>query len=233
MSTVSIDRRGPTFLTLLLLAALAGCASKGEPKPVMASASPGNDPAAAEVPAPVTAPGAEGVAALPTALGVRPAVEISPANQRMWDRALEAIRVEDWRRAEILLLEITMDQPELSGPWVNLAQVYSTLERDDEARSAYLEAINADPGNCAARNMLGVLSRKDGDFQSAESHYQACLAQSPGFVEAQLNLGILYELYLGKLEDALLAYRRYQQITGGTDQRVAGWVMDLERRLGV
>ena len=49
--------------------------------------------------------------------------------------------------------------------------------------------------------------------------------------EAYLNLGILYELYLGRLDDALQAYQKYQALSESADQRVAGWVSDLERRL--
>ena len=49
-----------------------------------------------------------------------------------------------------------------------------------------------------------------------------------------LNLGILYEVYLGKLPQALEAYREYQELqasVGAEDARVKGWVIDLERRL--
>ena len=50
---------------------------------------------------------------------------------------------------------------------------------------------------------------------------------------AWTNLGILYELYLGKLPEALEYYRTYQSMLSEPDRRVQGWVMDLERRLGV
>ena len=43
--------------------------------------------------------------------------------------------------------------------------------------------------------------------------------------------GILYELYLGRFDDALKAYQTYQTLTDTPDLRVAGWVSDLQRRL--
>jgi len=46
-------------------------------------------------------------------------------------------------------------------------------------------------------------------------------------------LGILYELYLGRLDDALQAYQTYQTLSENPDMRVAGWVSDLERRIAV
>ena len=202
------------LLTLCAGLVLAGCA--GTPQ-----TPPSGDPAdVAEVP----------VEALATP---EAPVEIAPANERLWQSALSAIRESDWTRAEVLLQEITVDQPELAGPWVNLGQVYAQMQRPDDAEAAYLEAVRASPRNCAARNRLGVLSRKAGDFASAEAHYLACVEGSPQYKDAYLNLGILYELYLGKLEDALASYRRYQELSDGENTRVAGWVMDLERRLGV
>ena len=208
----------------LFALAIAGCAGVSRDKP----ATPGV--------------GARGIgsAALPdgpfdpnNAMPSGPPVSISGANERLWDRALEAIRGNDLLRAEVLLQEITEDQPELSGPWVNLGQVYAVMERGDEAQLAYLQAVKANPNNCVALNLLGVLSRKAGDFRSAEEHYLACVERAPYYKDTYLNLGILYELYLGKLEDALVSYRRYQELSGGEDQQVAGWVIDLERRLGV
>jgi tetratricopeptide (TPR) repeat protein len=85
---------------------------------------------------------------------------------------------------------------------------------------------------CSARNELGVLLRRRGEFAAAEAHYLACLEHQPDFQPAHLNLGILYELYLGRLEEALAAYRRYQALAAQPDRKVGVWVVDLERRLG-
>lgn len=160
-------------------------------------------------------------------------VQASRRNASAFDQALTAMRAGRLAEAERLLLEITTDQPELSGPWVNLGQVYVLREQHEEARLAFRQAVAANPRNCVARNQLGVLSRQLGDFAGAEEHYRACLEQVPDFGDAYLNLGILYELYLGRLPEALEAYRRYQILSGDSDRRVAGWVADLERRLGV
>ena len=59
------------------------------------------------------------------------------------------------------------------------------------------------------------------------------MKQVPGFKDAYLNLGILYELYLGRLPEALAAYRQYQSLSSEPNRKVVGWVVDLERRLGV
>jgi tetratricopeptide (TPR) repeat protein len=162
-----------------------------------------------------------------------PPPEVKGDTLASFEQAVAAMQAGRMQDAEILLLEITRAQPELAGPWINLGQVYVALEQHEEARLAFLEAIRANPRNCTAYNELGVLSRQYGDFASAEEHYRRCIEIAPEFKDAYLNLGILYELYLGKLPEALEYYRRYQSLLEEPDRRVQGWVMDLERRLGV
>lgn len=162
-----------------------------------------------------------------------PPPEVRKANQQIFDQAVAAMRAGRLREAEVLFLEITADQPELAGPWINLGQIYTRTEQVEAARQAFERAVSSNPWNCAAHNQLGVLSRQHGDFGAAEHHYLACLKRVPDFQDAYLNLGILYELYLGRLDDALNYYRYYQALLDEPDPRVQGWVLDLQRRLGV
>lgn len=160
-------------------------------------------------------------------------LDVKPANRDAFAQALAAIEAQRWTQAEPLLRKVTADQPGLAGPWVNLAQVYVATDQIEEARLALGQAIEANPNHCAARNRLGVLSRQAGDFAAAEEHYKRCLSVEPDNETVVLNLGILYELYLGRLPEALAAYRQYQDLSDSEDRKVKGWVMDLERRLGV
>ncbi len=167
------------------------------------------------------------------ALNAAPAqgVAVDRKSEAQFEDALAAIRAERYDEAERLLKELTARDPALSGPWVNLGSVYEARGDDSAAEQAYKKAIQANPDNCAAYVDLGVLARRSGDFLTAESNYLACLARVPDFREAYLNLGILYELYLGRLDDALKAYQTYQTLSSSQDMRVAGWVSDLERRI--
>jgi len=170
---------------------------------------------------------------LPVQEGVIVAPEVQGENARAFARATDALRSGRVTEAEGLLVQITEDQPELAGPWINLAEVYVVQGRESDARKALARAVAANPVSCAARTELGVLLRRQGEFAEAEAQYRACLDAAPDYRAAYLNLGILYELYLGRLEEALEAYRQYQFLAAEPDRRVAGWVMDLERRLGV
>jgi len=197
-------------LAALLLLLLAGCAGKPTKDGDVEWTSAGASGPIAETAAP----------------------EVSADNARAFDAAVAALQTGDTDKAEVLLLEITASQPELAGPWVNLGQVYLAKDDMEAARQAFEQAVAANPANCEAHTQLGVMHRQVGDFATAEEHYQACLERVPGYADAYLNLGILYELYLGRLSDALAVYRQYQTLANDPDQRVKGWVMDLERRVG-
>jgi Flp pilus assembly protein TadD len=160
-------------------------------------------------------------------------VEVLDDTAADFQAALTLLQQDRFPEAEVLLLEITASQPELAGPWFNLGKVYLALERPEDARFAFEQAALANPRNCAVLNELGVLSRRAGDFEAAETRYLQCIEVRPDDAIAHLNLGILYELYLGRLADALDHYRRYQSMQSEPDRKVAGWVVDLERRLGV
>jgi tetratricopeptide (TPR) repeat protein len=162
-----------------------------------------------------------------------PAPEVKGHNAADFEDAVSFIQEGRHEDAEIILLGVTSDQPELAGPWINLGQVYVALNQPEEARRSFEAAARANPWNCTAHNELGLLSRQHGDFESAERHYLNCLEKVPSDGAANLNLGILYELYLGRLSEALGYYRHYQTLLTEPDRRVQGWVMDLERRLGV
>lgn len=197
---------------LLALALLQGCATL--------PGGQGDAPAGA----PATRDGL-GEAAVP-----EPAV--LPHNCERFTRATALAREGRLVEAEALLLQITDDQPELAGPWINLARVFVDQERPDDAVSALQQAVLANPANCAARTELGVLLRRRGEFAGAEAHYLACLEHQPDYQAAYLNLGILYDLYLGRLDDALAAYEHYQSLAAEPDRQVNVWVVDLQRRLG-
>ncbi len=162
-----------------------------------------------------------------------PAVEVDRKSAALFDAALEAIATAKYRDAEVLLTELTAREPRLSGPWVNLGMVQDELNNVEGAKASFKHAIEANPSNCVAYTELGLLARRSGDFLTAEANYLACLAQVPDFREAHLNLGILYELYLGRLSDALDAYRSYLSLRDGDDRRVKGWAADIERRLAL
>ncbi len=85
------------------------------------------------------------------------------------------------------------------------------------------------PEEPAAYNSRGILYRDNGEFKKAEADYQKSITLKPDFSDAFLNLGILYELYLGKPGDALKNYKEYLK-KGGKREDVLVWINVLEKK---
>ena len=151
--------------------------------------------------------------------------------QALFDRAVILIEQGQLDAAEVLLIELSSDQPELAGPWVNRGLIHVARNELEQAQQAFLSALDANPQNCDALNQLGVMARREGRFSDAESYYRQCIDAQPLYPHAHLNLAILFELYMGRLGEALVAYNNYQMMLPEPDARVRGWVMDLERRV--
>ena len=100
-----------------------------------------------------------------------------------------------------------------------------------EAEKAFKAALELSPSNAVAGNELGITERKLGKFADAEAAYQRAIAAEPNYAPAHLNLGVLYDLYLGEPQKALEQFERYIEIAGENKQ-VAGWVVELRKRVG-
>jgi Flp pilus assembly protein TadD len=162
--------------------------------------------------------------------GVAPLV-VKERSTREYAAALEKMRAHQYGEAEPMLVKLTQEEPTASGPWANLGVIYRERGDTEAAEKAFKRAVEINPKNGAALNELGVIARARGDFLTAEASYQQCVKAQPDNAACYLNLGILYELYLGRFGDALDAYRTFQSLSVAPDERVQGWVSDLERRL--
>jgi tetratricopeptide (TPR) repeat protein len=100
-----------------------------------------------------------------------------------------------------------------------------------EAESAFKTALELKPADAVAGNELGIVERKLGKFAEAEAAYQRTIAAEPNYAPAHLNLGVLYDLYLAEPQKALGEFERYIEIAGENKQ-VAGWVVELRKRVG-
>jgi tetratricopeptide (TPR) repeat protein len=152
--------------------------------------------------------------------------------QAVYDRALEAMRAQDWLRAESELGQLTRDYPAYLGPQVNLAIVYRHENRPTDARAALDRVLAIDPKHAVANDELGILLRETGKFEDAERAYRRALETDPSYALAHYNLGVLLDVYLRRGAEAIEQYEAYQSSLAEPDKRVAGWLIDLRRRFG-
>lgn len=145
--------------------------------------------------------------------------------------AQASMREKQWDQAEATLLLMTETYPELSGPYVNLGIVYLQTQRYEEAVKALEFAIATNPTNMDAYSQLGLAYREQGLFEQADMSYQSALSVWPHHADSLKNSAILYDLYLGKLPEALERYKLLAQIQGEPTRELKGWIIDLERRI--
>lgn len=145
--------------------------------------------------------------------------------------AVVSMQQKNWDRAEAVLKQLAEKNPKLSGIHLNLGIVYRNKGDVEKAAVEFNRAISANMKNVEAYNQLAVLKREAGDFAAAESLYQKALGIWPFYPEGHKNIAILYDLYLGKPEQALPHYQAYQQLLPAPDKQVDSWVADLQRRL--
>jgi len=201
----------------VLAAGLAGCATVTELKDkVMPATSAAVAPAA-------SAPAARPVAAVN-------ATPLAPAVQRAFDDAVRAQRAGKPADAERGYRALLQSNPELGGPHANLGVIYRQAGKLDDSVRELETAVKLSPRQPIYLNQLGIAYRQQGQFAKARDAYQRALAQDPGYAAAMLNLGILYDLYLGDTQRALEQYARYLSLFPNGDPTVSKWVADLKNR---
>ncbi len=162
-----------------------------------------------------------------------PAVAVPGAVAVAYEAAVARLKAGDYAGAEAGLGAIMRDYPMLPGPYVNAAIAYVHDGRDDDALAMLHKALAIEPDDAQANDELGIVLRRRGDFAGAEKAYRRALAARPGYALALYNLGVLLDVYLRRPAEALPLYEQYQKSLPAPDKKVAGWIVDLKRRVGV
>jgi tetratricopeptide (TPR) repeat protein len=103
---------------------------------------------------------------------------------------------------------------------------YARVERGAESPPGLAPELDA-----AAANREGIAEREAGRFAAARAAYERALTIDPLHADAERNLAILLDLYLGDPASALAHYERYQVLTAGADEEVTAWLVELKARL--
>jgi tetratricopeptide (TPR) repeat protein len=218
-----VNSKSNRFVSLTALVLVAGCHS-APPKP---SAPVSSAPESA-------APSGKSGNAGPTGKGAAPPVTTAPIPERAAQQYAQALGLMKSGRttdAELEFKQLAVAYPEFAGPDVNLGLLYVRAARFADAEAALKAALARNPDNAVASDELGIVERKLGKFAEAEAAYQHTIAVQPDYAPAYLNLGVLYDLYLAEPQKALEQFEHYLTLAGDNKQ-VAGWVVELKKRVG-
>jgi tetratricopeptide (TPR) repeat protein len=223
----SVNSKLNRFVSFGVFALLAGCHS--------APSQPARAPVAMPVPAPAPQAASAAQAATPAPAGTpAPAVDATPIPPRaaqQYSQALQMMKSGKATDAELEFKQLIVAYPQFAGPQLNLGLLYLHGSKLTEAETAFKAAVQSTPGNPVAGDELGIVERKLGKFSEAEAAYLGAISAEPNYAPAHLNLGVLYDLYLAEPQKALEQYERYLEIAGENKQ-VAGWVIELRKRVG-
>jgi Flp pilus assembly protein TadD len=154
--------------------------------------------------------------------------ELSQADYRL---ALTEIKEGKDDDALASFKKLAQSHPKLAAPYINIGLI--ELKKGDlqAAEAAMINASTLQPELAVIHNGLGVIYRRLGRFAEAEAAYLRALQCQPDYANAHLNLAILYDIYLNKFNAALVQYQRYQTLTGGSNDLVNKWIIDVKQRL--
>jgi tetratricopeptide (TPR) repeat protein len=213
------------IIALLLLALLSACQSLPDPEAEVVSE--------AQVSANEVGQSNEVEPVAEVVAEIEPQVEPEPVDfaQQVYLQAIAALKNGDTAEALELLLRLSREAPDKPNVFTNLGLIYFQLQQAELAEQAFAQALARDADDAIAHNHLGILKRRKGQFQDALLEYQRAIEIDVEYARAHLNLGILFDLYLQDLEKALQQYRKYLDLTNEENAQVAGWIIDIERRL--
>lgn len=154
-----------------------------------------------------------------------------PEHQQVYDLAVEQIKSQSFDAATLSLNKLIQVYPSLAGAYVNLGIIEAQEGHLDKARSYYQEALTINPANTEALLQLSNIEMESGQFFDAEKNLLKAQSTDNGNSAVQFNLGVLYELYLQRYDDAIEHYERYVELGVGADiETVKRWIKLLERK---
>ncbi len=116
----------------------------------------------------------------------------APANQKLYDRAEEALTAKKYEDAASLLQQLVGIDAQDYQAWTELGTAYLLQENADESEKAYLHAVEVKPTFARAHLNLGRLRMARKNYDGAVEILTKAVALQPPSADANLLLGETY-----------------------------------------
>ena len=116
-------------------------------------------------------------------------------------------------QANATLRKVVDQDPKNTTAWYNLGLVARKNGNTAETIEDFKHAVALDPNNADTHYLLGSGYQQNKDYKNAILQYQAALQLNPLHASAEFGLARAYQ-ETGALDDAKLAFQRFQHITG-------------------
>lgn len=158
-------------------------------------------------------------------------VELSTAEQKNYQDALDAIKTGRADSAISTLTKITNNHPDHIGAWVNLANSYLIAKKIPEAENALAHTQTANPAIAEALNLQGLIEVEKGEYNKAEKSYLGAIKLKENYAFAHYNLALLYDVFYQTPEQAIPHYERYLALSGENDKNTKNWIAELKQKI--
>lgn len=166
----------------------------------------------------------------PSVASTAPSAPINDDARAQYAAALSLIDNGQAEDAKAALHALVAQHPRLSGAWTNLGILQARADDTAAALISFTQACQSNPENLIAWNWRASLLRQQRRYLEAEQAYLAALRIDEADAYSHRNLALLYDLNLGRTQDALDHYRRYQQLSDNP-LIVQAWIHRLEDQL--
>ena len=156
---------------------------------------------------------------------------VAPEIKNIYKNAAAYIAQNKYNQAIGILQNALKTHQNVAGLYYLLAKSAWLNQQTDTAKSAIAQSVAIQPNNYYAYNLLGVIERSTGQFEAARSAYEKAISIYPGYPASYKNLAILADIYLRDYTLAMTNYKKYESLVGETDEKLSGWIKDLERRI--
>jgi tetratricopeptide (TPR) repeat protein len=137
---------------------------------------------------------------------------IVQSNEKLKTSKLPGYRKDQLRKQLNSKQEIDSETLQIAFRRLDDVYIYQTflfieMERYDDALNACQKVLKIKPGLTEAYNLMGIASRRKGDFDGAIRFYQQVLKENPCYPKVNYNLGIALAKK-GEMEKAISFYRK-------------------------
>lgn len=154
----------------------------------------------------------------------------------LYKKAIVALNENKLDDAKKLFTEMSELQPDMAGPWANLALIAMKNGDLSLAQQHVDRALQKNPNMSQALNLSGSLALQNGRINDAKSLFKQAITHKPDYALAHYNLALLYDVYYQDLPQAIAHYELYLQHyapqDGQPDKDTQRWLKGLKSTVG-
>ncbi len=146
----------------------------------------------------------------------------------LYRQAITELNNSELEKSKISFQRMIEIQPDLAGPWANLALIQIKQQQYEKAEKNITIALEKNPNMAQALNMAGYIANRRGYINKAKHFYEKAIVTKPDYPLAHYNLALLYDLYLQNIPKAVEHYQQYLALISYEDKNTMNWVEELQ-----